>query len=364
MVDLPQLEDVHVAFGSSALCDACAQFALAGDDVRLAQRATTGWQDEPEAVPDLVKLLMAWAGHRMPPGPVTPEPHRHVEIRPLSAEDAATWRRLDPLMVDGPAHRVSVHGHISHTTDRETSVLEAFRDGDRSRLIGEDGRAWVISDGVTTWRMDDDGMVASPYDGETWAGQGLELASRRTRDDMDVFGFGTPIGPIKATVYLGRPAWSFRFAAPAHKPFDMAVIVDDETGFVLEQRYGDHSVDRWTSFDTSADMPDDLFTWTGPTRSRADIHAEREQKHEQDMAARAAWFADNVTPRPLHLAGEIAIVTLHDWHADGSFESSFDAGATGGSLARRRRDDSWWNLGWSDVSARWSDDTWDWALSL
>lgn len=233
VVDLPELEDVHVAFGSSALCEACAQLALAGEDGRLAQRAATGWQDDPEVAPDLVKLLMAWAGHRMPPGPATPEPHRHVEPRPLSAEDADTWRRRDLLMVDGPAHRVSVHGHISHTAGGETSVFEAFRDGDRSRVVGEDGRVWAISDGATTWRMSDDGMVASPYDGETWAGQGLELTSRRTREDMDVFGFATPIGPIEATTCLGRPAWSFRFAAPAHKPFDMAVVVDDETGLVL-----------------------------------------------------------------------------------------------------------------------------------
>ena len=52
------------------------------------------------------------------------------------------------------------------------------------------------------------------------------------------------------------------------------------------------------------------------------------------MAARAAWFADNVTHRPLQLAGGTALVILHDWHADGSFEASFDAGATSGSLAR------------------------------
>jgi hypothetical protein len=31
-------------------------------------------------------------------------------------------------------------------------------------------------------------------------------------------------------------------------------------------------------------------------------------------------------------------------------------------LARRPRSAQWWHLGWSEVTHRWSDPAWDWAL--
>jgi hypothetical protein len=35
-----------------------------------------------------------------------------------------------------------------------------------------------------------------------------------------------------------------------------------------------------------------------------------------------------------------------------------------GALARRPRSTAWWRLGWSEVTHRWSDDEWDWALAV
>ena len=363
MVDLPELAEVHVAFASSALCDPCAELARSGSADELSDRARAGREDDPGAVPDVVRLVMAWAGHPLPPPPAVAEQHRRAAVAPLSTEDEAVWRRLEPLMFDGPPHRVVVHGRIGYTVDGETSVTEVFRDGPRTRLSGADGEPWLISDGVTTWRKGDEGMVASTYDGESWAGYGSELAARRTRKDVDLFGFGTAIGPFEQVSYLARPAWRFRFAAPIHKPFDQQVVVDDETGLVLEGRFGDHSVARWTTFATNAPMADDLFTWHGPCRTEADRQADRWREHQADVARRSAWCANNITSVPLVLAGEPVDVMLHHWDDDGRFEASLD-GWIRGSLARRRRSETWWNLGWSDVTHKWSDDTWDWAVSI
>jgi hypothetical protein len=363
VVELPELPDVHVAFASSALCGTCAGLAAAGDANRLTTRARAGWKDEPDAVSNVVRLVLAWAGHRVPAEPPAAEEHRHQVVAPLSPEDEHVWLRLEPLIYDGPSHRVTVHGRISYESDDETSVIDVFRDGPRTRVVGADGEPWVISDGVTTWSNSDDGMVARPYDGEAWSGQGIELAARPTREDVDVFGFGTPIGPIERVTYLGRPAWQFRFAAPSHKPFDMRVVVDDETGLVLDQRYGDHSVARWLEFRTDEPLTDDLFTWTGPVRSQADLEAARWREHEQDMAGRSAWFARNVTEASLEINGVAVEVNLHEWDDDGSFQASTD-GPLNGSLARRVRSDEWWALNWSNVTHRWSDSMWDWALSV
>jgi hypothetical protein len=61
-------------------------------------------------------------------------------------------------------------------------------------------------------------MIASRYPGPAWVGEGSELARHRRREDVKVFGFGRPIGPIEHTEYLGRPAWPFAFGAPARSP--------------------------------------------------------------------------------------------------------------------------------------------------
>jgi hypothetical protein len=54
-------------------------------------------------------------------------------------------------------------------------------------------------------------------------------------------------------------------------------------------------------------------------------------------------------------------VMLHACEDDGSFEASL---GHLGSLARRPRGTSHWELHWHEVTHRWSDARWDWALSI
>jgi hypothetical protein len=363
-VALPQLPDVHRAFASSALCSLCGAAAEAGEADTLTQRAEIGWaDDEPEVVLDVVSLVLAAAGHRPAPKPVPPAELRRPSPQPLTGEDAAIWAGLEPLVHDGPPHEVVVQGRIENVYQGVRSVTLVECAGPRARLTGEDGQPWLITDGLTMWRRSDTGMIASRYTGPAWAGEGSELAHHRSREEVEVFGFGQPIGPIEHTEYLGRSAWRFAFAAPPHKPFDMRVVIDAATGLILEQRFGDASTARWTSFVTGEQIDSALFRWDGPSTSEQDMRAAQQREHDAEMDRRAAWFAQNVTDQPLSIRGEPIDVLLHEWEPDGSFQASLNGGLDG-ALARRPRSTTWWQLGWSSVTHRWSDQQWDWALSI
>ncbi|MBO1765600.1 hypothetical protein [Allobranchiibius sp. GilTou38] len=358
---MPRLPEVHVAFASSSLCEVCAELAFAADADALTERAVRGWAEEQsDGGADAVRLVMAWAGH---PLPVDPTAEDKAPVLPLSAQDQQVWQRLEPLMVDGPARPVSVQGRIVREERGESpTYTDVVRDGSRTRLSGTRGDPWLVSDGVTTWeRWDDTGMVASPYTGEQWYGDGSELACRRSHEDVELFDFGTPVGPIEQVQCLGRDVWSFRFASPPHKPYDMQVVVDAETGLVLDQRFGDFSVSRWTDFRVGEPVADELFVWDGPVVTRADPGVEGKAEHERLAAEGQRWFETNVTPALLEVRGKPVSVFLHGSADDGEFQASLSGGVDG-LLARRPRSDEWWNLGWSQVTARWSDGTWDWAL--
>jgi hypothetical protein len=363
-VELPSLPDVHLGFASSTLCNVCGTAAVAGDADVLARRAEAGRPDDPEAVPDMLRLVLTAAGHRPPPKPVPPPEFRQPSPEPLSDADAAVWAELEPLVYDGPDDEVLVRGRIEELRNGNRSVTLVHVAGARARLSDEGGQPWLISNGVTIWRWSEGGWIGAPYDGPAWSGRGGELAHHRSRRDVDLFGFGQPTGPIERTEYLGRPAWRFAFAAPAHKPYDMHVVIDAATGLTLEQRFGDSVViARWTVFVTGERMDPALFQWDRPSTSIEEVRAAQRRQHEADMARRAAWFANHVTDEPLSIAGESIGVLLHRWLVDGSFDASLDGGLDG-ALARRPRSTAWWRLGWSEVTHRWSDDKWDWALAI
>jgi len=72
--------------------------------------------------------------------------------------------------------------------------------------------------------------------------------------------------------------------------------------------------------------------------------------------------AANLTSQPLRLEVEVDI-ELHWWDESGAFEASLLNGR--GSLARRPAGgDHFEPRGWRTVQHVWSDNGWDWALSL
>jgi hypothetical protein len=244
-------------------------------------------------------------------------------------------------------------------------VTRVWRSGRRVRLEHPSGRPSLIVGEEHCWRFpgDDPVPVESPTRAVIYQGNGTDLLHRRDAGEFTGNDFTRPTGPVGETTFLGRPAYTVELAPPAHKPYPIQLVVDAETGLVLQQRSdGFGSVDEWTEFVVGEEPEDHLFQWDGPVRLEADERAGREQQRQADLAERADWFQANIAPLPLRVELDVS-VHVHVHEPDGSFQASI--GESGlGSLARRPSSEGDWPLGWSDVQHRWSADGWDWALSI
>ena len=249
--------------------------------------------------------------------------------------------------------------------DQEPVLTRVWRSGRRVRLERPDGRPSLIVGDERCWqfRGDDPVPVESPNRAVIYQGNGTQLLHRRVAGEYTGDDFTRPTGPVGETTFLGRPAYTVELAPPAHKPFPIQVVVDRETGLVLQQRVDEAgSVDEWIEFVVGEEADERLFHWDGPTRSEADERAEQEREWQADLAQRVEWFRANVAALPLRLELDLSVL-VHAYEPDGSFEASIGESHLG-SLARRPSSEADWQLGWSEVQHRWSENGWDWALSI
>jgi hypothetical protein len=308
------------------------------------------------------------------------------------------WVQLLTLMVDGPDPEPTIRGAIrsfdgtdegrghfgfassggepgpvfagvrAGLRDKQWALrapIRVWRDGDRMRIEEPDGRPNLIVGDELCWQFDrdHDEPVSSPARVVRYAGGGTELLSRRDAQEFSGDDFTRPTGPVRETTFLGRRAWTVELAPPQHKPHPLQLVVDADTGIVLQQRNdGFGSVDEWVEFVLGEHLEPCLFSWDGPSRSHRDEQADRDAEHEADTARRRAWFEANVAALPIRLELD-ASTWVHEYDESGAFQASIGASPLG-MLARRPRSCTPWELGWSDVQHRWTDDTWDWALSL
>jgi hypothetical protein len=308
-----------------------------------------------------------------------------------------SWSVLVSLMVHGPDIEPTVRGTIrsvdgtdetrgyatfshreddlppvvagAYTRSRDLeggSLLRVWKDGPRIRIEESDGSPNLIVGSDATWSFDriHDEPLKSSRVQILYGYRGTRLLGRRTAEGFLGHDFTTPSGPIGSTTFLGRQAWTVELAPPASKPYPLQLVVDAETGLLLQQRNdGFGTVDEYVEFVLDEELDPSLFVWDGPTRSEADERAKRDAEHEADMARRRAWVAENVSSKPLRLSLDVEIF-VHMYDEDsGAFEGSLDHGSLG-SLSRRPTSSEPWDLHWRDVQHRWSDDRWDWALTL
>jgi len=292
-------------------------------------------------------------------------PYFRAEASPpaLSSADAERWTELRPLMMDGPARTVRVSGAIASVEPGRTAhVTRVWIDGDKVRLEHE-GSPVLVTDGRQTWHFRADAApLLVPRRSESH-GDGRELAFRRTEQDVELFDFGQPLGPFVPVEHLGRPAWSFAFWPPRSKPAQMHVVVDAATGLVLHQHFADteHHVE-WVELDEVDTQPAELFTWSGPAQTEAELRVEQEIADAKDLADRARWFRDHVTNVPLAVRGQLDVL-VNRYSPDGRFYATL-RGPFDGGLTRRPRAGTRWRTGMSKVDHGWTDERWDWAVSV
>jgi predicted enzyme related to lactoylglutathione lyase len=302
-----------------------------------------------------------------------PEPTIHGAIRSFAGRDETKgwfgWHSYgnDPLPVFAGAR--PIHEELEDQPAARPEALppiRVWRDGHKIRIEEPDGQPDLIVDDTTCWRFDraHDEPVASPRSALQFAMSGTELLTRREPTEFMGTDFTRPTGKVGATVFLGRPAWTVELAPPQHKPYPIQLVVDAETGIVLQQRNdGFGSVDEWVEFVVGDQLDADLFRWEGPVRDEANQRAISRVEHEAMMAARRSWFETNVASLPLRLELDIG-VHVHEFDPSGAFQAGLGDQGDLGALARRPHSDAAWDLHWHGTTHEWSDGSWDWAVTF
>ncbi|MGW6694417.1 hypothetical protein ACWF62_11635 [Rhodococcus sp. NPDC054953] len=115
--------------------------------------------------------------------------------------------------------------------------VRLWRDGPRTRIDTRTGEPLFICDGDTAWRFEhDEPPLRADARRVHYLGPGRELAVTRPATDWLGNDFTRPTGPVVDTEFLGRRCWEVELAPPPRKPAPIRLIVDAETGAVLQQR--------------------------------------------------------------------------------------------------------------------------------
>ncbi|MGK9269886.1 hypothetical protein KXR83_02685 [Williamsia muralis] len=304
----------------------------------------------------------------------------------------AVWIEVLKKVVDGP--QVPIQGIISRVgpidTGRLMAVsgeviplyvagvddLQVWRDEPKVRVESMTGQPLVIFNGQTVWRFahHEQLPVQAPGREMGYVGPGRELlvtqpASRWVGND-----FTTPSGPIEDVEYLGRPCWQVELKPPTHKPHPLQLVIDQQTGAILQQRNDGFDIAvRFIEFTAGIPISPNTFEWDGPIRpprqqpGADDFKSSFVPSQGRQKDDHQTWFAQHVTASPLAvtITANLTVVHLHQHDDDGSFDAEISDGPIAGRLARRRRVPATWHLNFRTTALQtWSTAHHDWALEL
>jgi hypothetical protein len=303
------------------------------------------------------------------------------------------WIEVLTKIVDGP--KAPIEGIISRTGPIDTARLmmsgiddvmplyvagvddlQVWRDEPKVRVESMAGKPLVIHNGETVWRFahHEDLPVVAPRRTVSYAGPGSELLKTQPASRWVGNDFTTPDKPISEIDYLGRPCWAVELKPPKHKPHAMQLVIDQQTGTILQQRNDGFDIAiSFIAFTAGIPIDPALFEWTGPVRpprltpapddfrsATIPSQGERKDRHRQ-------WFNQHVTDRPLTIpiVAELTIENLRHHDDDGAFEADIGSTVISGRLARRPRSTTPWHvLSEQPTLQTWSTENHDWAIAI
>ena len=265
-----------------------------------------------------------------------------VHVRDVQPDDTQTdvvLPGVGPVRIEEGRHRVAKRGNL---------VRREHLDGRPMAIFGHDTK-WIWLDGAE---------LPTAFSSAVWGWDDQLLLQRRPLSRWEGDDFTHPTGAVSPTTMLGRAAWSVELAPPAHKPFPLTLVVDAETGIVLQERNdGFGSVTEWVEISFGSELSEDLFVWTGESLEPHDWGVDR----EREMASRRDWLAKRGIGDLLWPVE--AAMDLHEWDdASGEFEAGVHFHLTVAMVRRRRSDADWDTRNDWPHEYRWSDDEWDWYV--
>lgn len=263
------------------------------------------------------------------------------------------------------AENIGAHGN----GDTSLPPLRVWRDGHRVRIEELDGTVTLIVGDEHCWQFDPDhpDPLQAPASTVRYQLSGTELLTRPDPDPFLNRDLGRPAGPVGATTFLHRHAWTVELAP--HLPRSrgpVQLVVDAETGLILQRRNDAlGSVSEWTQITVGEPLSADLFTWDGPARASGGLgRAPLDAAEADDARRRTEWFTSNVATLPLRVELTVG-VWVHEYDEQtGAFQASFGEHHLG-MIARRPSSAAGpWELGWDTPGRRWRDDRWEWAVRV
>ncbi len=297
------------------------------------------------------------------------------------------WVEVLVTMADGPS--LPIRGVIRKTPDAPERInfatvgesepmivgvgsgdVRIWRDRSSVRVETLDGQPLFVTDGETAWQFGppDEPPLRNSADRVCYLGTGSDLLFNRPAHDWLRADHTRPAGPIEEIRFLGRDCWAVDLAPGPHKSGVLRIVVDRESGAVLEQR-NDASGFRvsYVELEVGATTETGLFTWSGPARDHEEVRREQAAEQRAEHERRLEWFRDNVSDRlPIvQIPVPLRVLDLHSLDAEtGAFQASVTGGFVSGMLARRPRSNQPWNLLWHNETHRWSTEEFDWAATL
>ncbi|MDJ0770666.1 MAG: hypothetical protein QNJ12_17870 [Ilumatobacter sp.] len=249
--------------------------------------------------------------------------------------------------------------------DRSGELRFWFRHPDSWRIEDGDGVRYVRRD-ETVWFRDGQGRMQRLTGGMNWSGPGDPRQLLSGRDLVDSLtssnDYSVPSGPPTAAVVGGRAGWRVVLEPPPLKHHPLAVVVDDETGVVLEMR--STVLDAHTTligFLPDADIDDARFEYDGPIAT--DWEDERRHRREVDRLGREREW-----PAPRYWPPGVELDLLDADDSTGAFIGFLHGVSSVAVFAR-------WPAGGEPHPAldsyseshhvhRWTADGFDWALAV
>lgn len=233
-------------------------------------------------------------------------------------EDSIEWNEPLPILLGYPS--ASLHVTLETRGDGDPDArYEVWRQGRKLR-VEKDGSPEYICDGETIWSFEAaarvEGSEGRPVGSDArkalYCGPAQGLCAPRRSSDWQGSDFTTPEGPVTVEEFQGRDCWTVALKAPPRKVGPLRIWVDRDTGHPLGEMNESPEAEgygRWfESPEIGTPLDDSLFTWGGPSITKAELEDLGQQSLQALEESQMQWFRENVLATRLRASSTVDLI--------------------------------------------------------